>query len=172
MQTHLILQGEKIHQALRHFARVSDKDWIRLNLEGGCAVGSYFLFLEGQRVGLPTTFVAGCGHCWVECDDFIYDLTACQFTDPMVRGPDQEMTVQVRVVPRKEVEHIPYHQVLLSGQEGYSKYQTRLPSMWNHIQHINHNFPQGQRIKGYHLQWSEDHTSCHLYWQGKNKRIG
>ena len=150
----IISIGSAIHDALRFFSQVSNKDWIRSNLEGGCAVGSFLLLQELKKVGIEATFACSSTHCWIEYDGIGYDITACQFH--VMNGNillDMESTVKVATFPSNE------------PPTGYS-YRDRIDS----LTHVMVEFPQGQRPKGYVLTW--DGNRAIIRWRGKNKVIG
>ena len=58
-------------------------------LEGACGVSAYHLMRLANRQGLRPTFVAGIftddigmcgGHCWIDYQNYICDITATQFS--------------------------------------------------------------------------------------------
>jgi hypothetical protein len=155
----IISLGEKIHDALRTFADVCDKDWIRPNLSGGCAVGSYLLVEELKSRGITARLVVAETHCWIESEDYIYDITASQYTCPIVRSmSDMDNVEKVRVIPKTNDLTGPYVEAIDVAD----------PVAW--LNNTYDGFPQGQRPKGYRIEWNDD--SARIYWKGKKRIIG
>ena len=167
MNKTLISLGEKIHDGLRAFAEVCPSEWIYRNLEGGCVVGSYLFWKEAKKRGIEATFMRGCAHCWLESSSYIYDITACQFAYPnLCHLEDMETFPKVRVIPLSEVpelgsnEPMPREDIWSLPRErwGINRYATR--NSWHSNSEDNlislQYWPQGQRVKGYHLSFLED----------------
>ena len=77
MEKKLIALGKKIHNALLN---CKDGDWTSPNLECACAVGSYCFMLAARKyLKIKMAFKASDGHCWLEYNNKIYDVTATQF---------------------------------------------------------------------------------------------
>jgi hypothetical protein len=165
---------------------VSDKkNWIWPNLSGGCAVGSYFLLKAAKEKGIQATFMVGAGHCWLESEGYIYDITASQFTNSLVcdmcdAAMDQAVKVRVvslsdipyfapgKLMPQKDHYSLPRHMY------GMNRYQTRgffFNTSEDNIAHINTNYPQGQRVRGYHMERLSN-DKVRIFWRGNNKTIG
>lgn len=179
----LIALGEKIHDAMRMFALVCNKkEWVHSNLEGGCAPAAYFLTKAAHKHGIDATFMAGSGHCWCESDGFIYDPTATQFTIPVIRTMwDMDRAEKVRVVSIADVPYlepgklaaIEDYMSLPQKKWGSNRYCYRLhhfSTTEENLIHINSNWPQGQRVFGYRIEWNNDIPV--IYWKGKNVLIG
>jgi hypothetical protein len=49
------------------------------DLNGLCAISSAYLCAELEAAGLRPKAVLAPGHCYVECDEFLVDVTATQF---------------------------------------------------------------------------------------------
>lgn len=181
----LIQLGEKIHDALRVFSHQCEKDWIRRNLSGGCAVGTYFLWQEATKRGIPALFQAGANHCWLESEGYLYDLTACQYTCPNHVGcseADLDRFLKVRVMALSELEPCPDNYLIPKedtrtlpqekwGSNIYSARNAWYKTSRENIDHINRFWPQGQRIKGYHLEWISP-EQAYLFWKGRQKKFG
>jgi hypothetical protein len=77
------------------------------DLNGACGVATFHLMALANKHGTSPTFVAGLfslnqdeeehGHCWIEYDGYIIDITAAQF--------DEELPL-VHVVPAPDVHYI------------------------------------------------------------------
>ena len=163
----LIEQGKLIHDALRHFSKVSDKKWIYPNLEGGCAIGSYFLMKEAHRRGIDASLMVGYTHSWLESEGYIYDITASQYTHAMVcdwSDSVMDKATKVHILPAHGFHHVKW----ASRYEELSSCKGM--SIEGKVAHINTYWPQGQKIKGYRLEWSA--CGARLFWHGKNKTIG
>jgi hypothetical protein len=187
---HILIQlGEKIHDALLHFAQVSDKeDWVWTNLEGGCAIAGYFLTKEAQKRKIPATFMVGYGHAWVESEGLIYDPTVCQFIYPNRCHLPPVMLPKVGVYPIQKIEaaewggphpewrlgtHVKIPAGLDIPESAYRRYVGRgrqHSSTKDNLWYVNHNWPQGTRPHGYHIKWQGD--QCRIYWKGKFNTIG
>jgi len=53
---------------------VDDED-----LTGACAIASYVLYRVLRKLNVSAKFALGDNHCWVQCSDWVIDLTATQF---------------------------------------------------------------------------------------------
>jgi hypothetical protein len=186
----LLMQlGESIHDALLHFAQVCDKkDWVWTNLEGGCAIGGYFLTREAEKRNIPATFMLGYGHAWCEHDGWIYDPTVCQFIYSNRCYLPEVMQPKVGVYPLDKIaaaewggqhpewklsKDVKIPMGLNIPQYAYARYvgrHTQFDNTQHNVWHVNHNWPQGTRIQGFHIEWQED--KCRIYWKGKWKTIG
>lgn len=61
-----------------------DSEYITIEtLQGACAISSFALMMVLKHYGYDAHFVASIGtnfgHCWVEVDDYVIDITATQF---------------------------------------------------------------------------------------------
>lgn len=185
----LIQVGEAIHDALLHFAQVSDKpDWVWTNLEGGCAIAANFLTQEAQKRHIPAVLMAGNGHAWVESQGLIYDPTVIQYIYPNRCHLPPVMLPKVGVYPLDKVmaaewggahpewklaTHVKIPAHLDIPEWAYRRYTGRLSQGDNtkdNLNYVNHMWPQGTRPRGYHLEWQAN--KCRIYWRGKSITIG
>jgi len=135
----IVRLGEVIHDALVDFVDQHPNmlEVYPLSLEGGCAIAAAFLTRAVRnRLGLKARFAANTGHSWVECEGFIYDPTAKQFS----------MTYpKVKVIDLKDIdEDDPYP---------YGRVETC------RISHINKTWPRGQQPQRLRLDWKPDGTA-------------
>jgi hypothetical protein len=159
----LIKLGEQIHDAMRVFAKSSDKNWIWHNLEGGCAIGSWLLVKEAGKRNIQAKFIIGAGHCWVESNKYIYDITATQFKYKIYNNclADIKGEMLPKVLVRK-LSDLPKVYVRKLSDEDNTEYhysfcrKNYYTDSKEGIIHINENWPVGQRIKDYRLTWKGD----------------
>lgn len=139
MHSKIIALGTKIHDAMHDYVvRVGHTNHWDYDLEGGCAVGSYFLLREmKKKLGLDATFIAGPCHAWIEYDGYIYDVTASQFDIPE----------KVFILEKSKVSSI-------VGGFLYSQAAYNAPECDREtIDYVNEWWPTAQRPIQYKLRW-------------------
>jgi hypothetical protein len=83
------------------------------DLEGWCAIASSFLVKKLKERKIKAEFVKGSfkhgSHCWIECENYIIDLTATQFssiTKKVFITLKNDKRYRNRVNPKKVIEEL------------------------------------------------------------------
>jgi hypothetical protein len=163
INSHLVLLGEAIHEAIRDYAIERRKlpGWrpsgIDRNLQGACVAASYLLCCEANKRNIPSHLILGDRHAFLKHGDLFYDPTFVQFVVPTYQDPgpnDPKCQVwQPDQIPSR-VAH---------------KYRSDLSTTAETLNYL-HIYHPDEALDGYQLHWITD-NKAHISWSGNGLTI-